>query len=413
MPLHHPTTRVLFWILLWIINMDLAVAASTAQVKGSSVEQFQRWYPQYRHVFDNLTRSNCSAEFDSYKSGVINSTNINYLAGGDKFSALTQPLIDCILENTSEYLKGSMTSAQVLLGIMPTIVTFLGPSRDEIAMLSNVGRRPILAAGISLAAPSAYFSRAFEYFDPKEILCHSEYRYAQRRLVTPCWIFVSVLEYGLVAVACANIVINTREVNQWTISSLASDADYLPGLWLGFGPCIHFFGCYVFSLRVKGWRRENPDPLRDDSFLSWVPSILSRPLAFLITKELVPCATEGYTSSIKGNQETKTFLASAWLESTCTILHVVFGTLVFSGTLFVGTKDALGIVGRYIAGVAVCRIVLMYELAGLRESCVSIDGKNPRGDTQIEEGQGGDGTRCMMGPKAPTVVQGIKLIATV
>ena len=72
-----------------------------------------------------------------------------------------------------------------------------------------------------------------------------------------------------------------------------------------------------------------------------------------------------------GRTESKTFLVTVWLESTFTILHVVFGTLVFSGTLFVGTKDALGIVGRYIAGVAVCRIILMYELAGLRESCDS------------------------------------------
>ncbi|RSL62987.1 hypothetical protein CEP53_004577 [Fusarium sp. AF-6] len=385
--------------------MDLVNAtASTDQFKSSSVDQFQRWYPQYRHVFDNITRANCSVEYRNYKSGIINSTNINYLAGGDKFTALTQPLIDCILDNTSEYLKGSMTSAQVLLGIMPTIITFLGPSHDEMAMLSNVGRRPLLAAGISLAAPSAYFSRAFEYFDPSEILCHHKYRRTQYRpkLDDGWWILVSILEYGVVAGSCWNIVVNTRQVNLWSVSSLASDADFLPGLWLAFGPCIHFFSCFVFRLRLQGWRdTKDGIPERDTSLLSWFKSTPRRLLDFLTITEFVPCATEEYVSRIEGHTESKIFLASAWLESTFTILHVVFGTLVFSGTLFVGTKDALGIVGRYIAGVAFCRIILMYELAGLRESCGSIDGEDPKPKVQ-----GGDNrVEYRMRDKVPTVVE--------
>ncbi|KAJ4172212.1 hypothetical protein NW754_002402 [Fusarium falciforme] len=389
-------------------------AASTDQLKGSSVDQFQRWFPQYRHVFENITQANCSVQYDDYKSGVINSTNINYLAGGDKFTALTQPLIDCILENTSEYLKGTMTSAQVLLGIMPTIITFLGPSHDEIAMLSNVGRRPLLAAGMSLAAPSAYFSRAFEYFDPSEILCHHKYRREQYRLKGHWWALVSIIEYALVAGMCWNIVANTREVNQWTVSSLASDADFLPGLWLAFGPCIHFFSCYVFRLRIHGWRdakmpEVNPE---DGSFRSWVKDIPKKLLALLRITEFVPCATEKYVALIKGRKETITFLVSAWLESTFTILHLVFGTLVFSGTLFVGTKDALRIVGRYIAGVAVCRIILMYELAGLRESCHSIDGvelkpkEEKQPDTDAYEAQSGDGGNGEgMEAKVPTFTE--------
>lgn len=387
-------------------------AASSDQLKGSSVDQFQHWFPQYRHVFENITQANCSVQYDDYKSGVINSTNINYLAGGDKFTALTQPLIDCILENTSEYLKGTMTSAQVLLGIMPTIVTFLGPSHDEIAMLSNVGRRPLLAAGMSLAAPSAYFSRAFEYFDPSEILCHHKYRLEQYRLKGRWWILVSFIEYALVGGMCWNIVVNTREVNQWTISSLASDADFLPGLWLGFGPCIHFFSCYVFRLRIQGWRDAKMPKVnsKDRSFWSWVKGIPKKLLVLLRITEFVPCATENYVAVIEGRKETITFLVSAWLESTFTILHLVFGTLVFSGTLFVGTKDALRIVGRYIAGVAVCRIVLMYELAGLRESCHSIDGvklkpkkKKKQPGTDVNEAQSGDGgNRDVMRAKVPT-----------
>lgn len=83
-------------------------------------------------------------------------------------------------------------------------------------------------------------------------------------------------------------------------------------------------------------------------------------------------------------KETKRFLLAAWWESTLTILHVVFGTLIFSSLLLVGIKDALSIVGRYMASVALCRIILMYELAGLRETCITID----RGEIQRDSTDG-------------------------
>lgn len=62
-----------------------------------------------------------------------------------------------------------MTRAQVLLGFMPTILALLGPSHDELAMLSMIGRRPVLTTLIAVASPSAYFSRTFEYSNPRNI----------------------------------------------------------------------------------------------------------------------------------------------------------------------------------------------------------------------------------------------------
>ena len=47
--------------------------------------------------------------------------------------------------------------------------------------------------------------------------------------------------------------------------------------------------------------------------------------------------------------------------------HWIFGTLVFSSTLFIGTLDALGVIARYLASALVCRIILLVELAGVRD----------------------------------------------
>lgn len=38
-----------------------------------------------------------------------------------------------------------MATAQVLLGVTPTILSILGPSTEELAMLGVVARRPLLA----------------------------------------------------------------------------------------------------------------------------------------------------------------------------------------------------------------------------------------------------------------------------
>ncbi|KAJ4187503.1 hypothetical protein NW755_006995 [Fusarium falciforme] len=379
---------VLCVVLVWANSIGLAIAAT-------STKQFKHWYPR------NITKTNCSAEYKKYLTGIKNHSEIDYMAGGGIYTALTQPVVECILKHTSEFLKGSMTGAQILLGVMPTIVALLGPSHDEIAMLSNVGRRPLLAAGIALASPSAYFSRAFEYSDPTKILYHEKNRLAQWRPASACpQLLVSFLQYVVVSAACWNVVTNTLQVSLWTINSFSSDTDFMPNVWLGLGLSIHIFSCMVFRLRLRGWRLKKPndgvdvDPVGVDqendkttvrqkasgvrrvarSFLIWIKNMGPRAADILTLTEFVPCAAGGYVVHIWTFKETKTFLFLAWWQSILTILHVVFGTLVFAGMLFVGLQDAMSIVGRYIIPVVVCRVILMYELAGIRESWATLDG---------------------------------------
>lgn len=56
------------------------------------------------------------------------------------------------------------------------------------------------------------------------------------------------------------------------------------------------------------------------------------------------------------------------------MLHIVFGTLVFSGILFISTQDATAVVARFFASALVCRLVMMYELAGIREATDVVHG---------------------------------------
>ena len=55
-----------------------------------------------------------------------------------------------------------------------------------------------------------------------------------------------------------------------------------------------------------------------------------------------------------------------WVAVILAYAHWIFGTLVFSSTLFIGTLDALGVIARYLASALVCRMILLVELAGIR-----------------------------------------------
>jgi hypothetical protein len=92
--------------------------------------------------------------------------------------------------------------------------------------------------------------------------------------------------------------------------------------------------------------------------------------------EFVPSAAPQYEVWIMEFVETKTFLFSAWTLSMFTIFHINFGTLLFAITTFISSRDALTVVAKYIGSAVVCRIVLLYELAGLRESFSQPDKNN-------------------------------------
>ncbi|KAJ4326897.1 hypothetical protein N0V84_002724 [Fusarium piperis] len=56
------------------------------------------------------------------------------------------------------------------------------------------------------------------------------------------------------------------------------------------------------------------------------------------------------------------------ITATSTACHIIFGTMVFSGILFVSINDSLSIISRLMAIATVCRIIVSYKLLVLRES---------------------------------------------
>ena len=86
-----------------------------------------------KHPFVNIHNSTL---FQAIFSAAIPASDEHkqWLGGGDRASALTQPVIQCLLDHTTDYVKSAMLSAQVLLGVTPTILAILSSSYKELAL---------------------------------------------------------------------------------------------------------------------------------------------------------------------------------------------------------------------------------------------------------------------------------------
>lgn len=122
----------------------------------------------------------------------------------------------------------------------------------------------------------------------------------------------------------------------------------------------------VFSLRLR-MRRIYSEEERDITIpiAQWF-RLLPRRLWDYGHSEWVPAVTEKEKIRIKPFAEGRPYVVWSWALSTSTVIHILFGSLLFSGLLFIGPRDALVVIFRYVVSVLICRSIVMFELAGMR-----------------------------------------------
>lgn len=258
--------------------------------------------------------------------------------------------MQCILESISEFIKTNMASVAVLLGVMPFALSVLGSSSEESALLYIISRRPLLNTLLLAGSPVVVTLRFFKYKDPVGILRSREGRFSSLRL-SPPWVVV-LGEYLVALASVANIIHVTYELGAGVITMLLPDSSYLPALWAVTGILVHIIGAVCLQSRI---RLRQPAEGADSLFRSEFTASSAK----TFTVETIP--------------ETRLFLALSWITSTSTTFHVIFRTLAFSSMQFISVKDAFGVIGRYTASITVCRVVVMYELSGLRSATDSVN----------------------------------------
>lgn len=262
-------------------------------------------------------------------------------------------LLNCILENTSEVIKGDIASGIVALGLMPTILTFLGSSTAETVLLSR--RRPLLAFLIASGSPSVSPLRTFVYPNPIKELRAREGHLSPTHFSLWQAAFVSVLQYVLVLGAVANVYTAAFYTGYWTINTIDCDTVWYPAHWAATTLPIHL-GMWGLALRVKtikdkAWQRNK-----------WMSRVFR-----WIRDEATPCIMHEKLL-LSWKPETYLFVAVSWWTSILTATHILWGTIAFSSIQFLGYVDSIQIIARFMGSAIICRAVLMFELAGMRNA---------------------------------------------
>lgn len=298
--------------------------------------KFQEWFP-------DLDIS------PAWTNGSCRTTHSNYLYHRHQYHDTCGALLECILDNTNEKRKTTMASASVALALTPPLLAGLGQSLAEISLLSS--QRPVLSVLLALGAPAMYPNRVFEYTHPPDALNSLPGNRGLSRLRPSRSLIVSIIEYFLAAATVANnielaIRIGVRSVLAWGCNSWS-----MPLLWVLFPVPLHVIATFGYRCMIPSIP---------------VPGGLGYRFWRFLTKE-VTLSSNCKSFPISKGEPTTTAIFSQIFASAFAFVHVVLGTLILSSLIFIGFHDTLRILFRLMGSALVCRGILMFELAGIRE----------------------------------------------
>ncbi|KAJ5797284.1 uncharacterized protein N7503_006580 [Penicillium pulvis] len=342
--------------------------------------QFQDWFAEYGFIFNRIISENCPSEYEFYKTGHTNNTlwmeHIRWLGSErEVLEQLTVPLINCMLGACPEFIKSDMAGANVLLGLAPSILAVLGSDIDETSLLAVVGNRPFLALILAAGSPAVVPMRPLEYRDPLEALKARTDELPLKFYSYPVEVVISIVEYGLRFAAIANTIEMTLSLGFQTILSFAPGYPYFVITWALLGLFAH--SCAALGLRLRT-RRADPIPNGKHwwSFITHIGEVVGFPSHTTAAggDDLYNKLKRLFTGYSKEDPPpkfvVKRLTICTWtvnlILAVMTSCHVILGTLIFSSMLFISTRDAVYVLGRFMCSVLVCRALLMYELAKLR-----------------------------------------------
>ena len=373
-------SKIILLVILSVFLTAFTIVSPNDQLRSKG--QFKDWYSQFRVAFASIAKNNCSVAYDIYLHGTQQNTTIDEIQGTGTITIFTEPMIECILKNSSEYIKYALSAAQVMLGLTPTIIALLGASSEEVCVLALIGKRRFLALLLAAASPSIYTNRAFEYRHPSEILrdrldrehVNFSLQVRNRRIIIVC-------EYVFALAALANVATLNWQLGVRTINGVNPKTTFMPWLWSLLAIPAHMGGVVIFSLRarrVEHSDEELPEPRNLLAQLkaswTWLKGLIRNPGSTLyawgniIRREFWLHLEQGSKERIYIQlfKETRLFIISAWLLSVFIVFHIILGTVILSSTTFIGPRDALGVMARYVISVITCRVILVYELAVVR-----------------------------------------------
>ncbi|KAH7309161.1 hypothetical protein B0I35DRAFT_491143 [Stachybotrys elegans] len=345
--------RVLFPFLL-IAHLGLS-SASTIPFGTESL--LQQYFPDYRDGFRAIIKHECTtayceymweldrmeeAEFYHINCNITEETYtqpscINESDPDLNFDIVTGEtcLVDCMLSHTPELVKFRMASAQVLLGLMLSLLALLAPATWKIGTIICVGRRPLLgflfAVASPVVAPTFNTESSFQSFISRRDREHIRVpswiarnllsegpqprNHWQMMLQYSCWLLLYVLSMA----SAGNVAELAYRITRQSILTFNFGERWMLLFWVYSGLLPHALGVAAVCLRLKKLPPLAGPPGSENPITEG--SIRPKPRFRLLSSSFVS-------------------IILSWIGAVCSVLHVTFGALMFSSILFLSVGDA-------------------------------------------------------------------------
>ncbi|KAL2044220.1 hypothetical protein N7G274_002925 [Stereocaulon virgatum] len=359
----------------------------TSPAFGWTALKYQNFFPHHIHVPQNISRINCSATLQDY----VQSAALNGLRNKWTINACYNHE-SCIFDHADEAQKNNWASAQVLLGLVPTLLANLGPKPAEIALLSF--RRPILSFLLCMGTGTIYPVRVSQYDDPNLLLLGEDLKFSHIGLQPPIRaLAISAGQYLFALGAVVNTLTLLVEIGTNAVVSFDCTSYFFPLIWWLIAVLIHIMAAVPFNMVQRGWL-ENKDvsgantvgsmraserALSDQKgkttwtkqSVAWVRQLVrvwGRGVQYIIhatRSEITICANQLPPGKLSPP------VSVVFLNYCCGALgyfHIIFGTMIFSSLLFIMHIDAILSISRLVVSAALCRLILVMEFGGMKSS---------------------------------------------
>ncbi|MCJ1232179.1 hypothetical protein MMC14_000128 [Varicellaria rhodocarpa] len=281
-----------------------------------------------------------------------------------------------------------MASAAVMLGLMPSLMASFGPTLAESSVL--LLERPFLGFVLAIGSPAMYPSRPLESYNPLDTLRQPPMRLPIASHGRKMSIIISLIQLVVAVIAAGNVLATSLELGAKTVVTWKKANSYLPLTWVVLALFIYMLAVIRLRLLVGPTRNLLPisaprppdpfrltDPTNSDSLYSYSTSHskeseTKRNLRGSIFKFLKPetkvCTTEMKYDFLAPKAETYVIYILSTLLPIVNLVHIMFGTLVFSSLLFIGVTDVLPIILRYGGSAAAAQMIRTMEITGLRRT---------------------------------------------
>ncbi len=284
--------------------------------------------------------------------------------------------VECLLDAFPEYRKSEMGVSAVALGLLPTILSLLGPSITDQAILAM--RRPFLPFLLAAGSPAVNPQLRHKY--TKSIKKRLPSKQAVNRPDRSFWssregiFLVSLIEHVAAFGAVLNIAILAYQLSVFTITSFSVRFGYLPAVWAGLSPLVHLGSYLALRLRVCV-RRPGRERVSNEQGGRKRRNNLFSSFAESCAAEFSPCEYQQLMTLEWCSEDKLRFKFGsviAWLLNFGIVVHI-FGTLTLSVLLFISAADSIAIVARFVASTVVTQLVYTYELSGIKKTTFLID----------------------------------------